>query len=103
LKGEELTQDDLTDLALLRFDLMAAIDVDSTNGLPGLVRAAHLLPASREDQNGNGPAYRFLDPQLAGQISIDFLDLMDSEQARWLVIGERAGRQILASGQSWWV
>jgi len=78
LKGEELTQDDLTDLALLRLDLMAAIDVDSTNGLPGLVRAAHLLPAARGDQNGTGPAYQFLDPQLAGQISIDFLDLMDS-------------------------
>jgi len=28
LRGEELTQDDLTDLALLRLDLMAAIEVD---------------------------------------------------------------------------
>ena len=27
LRGEELTQDDLTDLALLRLDLMVAIDV----------------------------------------------------------------------------
>jgi GTP-binding protein HflX len=37
LRGEQLTQDDLTDLALLRLDLMAAIDVDSTTGLPGLI------------------------------------------------------------------
>ena len=44
LRGEQLTQDDLTDLALLRLDLMVAIDVDPDNGLPGLVRAAHLLP-----------------------------------------------------------
>ena len=44
LRGEELTQDDLTDLALLRLDLMAAVDVDPETALPGLVRAAHLLP-----------------------------------------------------------
>jgi GTP-binding protein HflX len=50
LLGENLTQDDLTDLALLRLDLMAAIEV-KTDGLPGLVRAAHLLPA-----NGNPAA-----------------------------------------------
>src|SRR6266496_3182100 len=46
LRGEELTQDDLTDLALLRLDLMAAIEVDGKTGLPGLVRAAHLLPST---------------------------------------------------------
>lgn len=46
LRGEELTQDDLTDLALLRLDLMVAIDVDPETGLPGLMRAAHLLPMS---------------------------------------------------------
>ena len=44
LRGEDLTRDDLTDLALLRLDLMAAIDVDGRTGLPGRVRAAHLLP-----------------------------------------------------------
>src|ERR1041385_4495157 len=44
LRSEPLTQDDLTDLALLRLDLMAAIDVHPETGLPGLVRSAHLLP-----------------------------------------------------------
>src|SRR5882724_7657725 len=48
LRGEVLTQDDLTDLALLRLDLMAALDVDSRTGLPGLVRAAHLMPVSAD-------------------------------------------------------
>jgi GTP-binding protein HflX len=42
LKEEPLTQDDLTDLALLRFDLIAAIGV--RNGLPGNIYAAHLMP-----------------------------------------------------------
>jgi GTP-binding protein HflX len=59
LRGEELTQDDLTDLALLRLDLMVAIDVDPETGLPGLLRAAHLLPmtagyASDAGSSGSG-------------------------------------------------
>ena len=57
LRGEELTQDDLTDLALLRLDLMVAIDVQPESGLPGLVRAAHLLPITAErETNGKLPA-----------------------------------------------
>ena len=57
LRGEPLTQDDLTDLALLRLDLMAAIDVDAESGLPGLVRAAHLLPLhAGELDNATTPA-----------------------------------------------
>jgi GTP-binding protein HflX len=43
LKGEPLSQDDLTDLALLRLDLMAAIAVGA-DGLPGRVDYAHILP-----------------------------------------------------------
>jgi GTP-binding protein HflX len=49
LKGESLTKDDLTDLALLRFDLMVAIEV-AADGLPGAVYYAHLLPANPEDK-----------------------------------------------------
>src|ERR1700755_1249980 len=49
LRGEDLTRDDLPDLALLRLDLMAAIDVDEQTGLPGVVRAAHLLPLHAGD------------------------------------------------------
>lgn len=43
LNEESLTQDDLTDLALLRLDLLVAIGV--RNGLPGNIFAAHLMPA----------------------------------------------------------
>jgi GTPase len=43
LNGEPLTRDDHTDLALLRLDLVAAIEVGE-DGLPGRVHYAHLLP-----------------------------------------------------------
>ena len=43
LKSESLTQDDLTDLALLRLDLIAAITI-KPDGFPDQVWAAHLLP-----------------------------------------------------------
>jgi GTPase len=86
LRGEEgLTRDDLTDLALLRLDLMAAIDVDPQSGLPGLVRAAHLMPAaaskngaSNGETDSESQTYRFLDPRLPGQFDINFLDLIES-------------------------
>ncbi len=43
LKSENLTQDDLTDLVLLRLDLMAAITI-KPGGVPDQLWAAHLLP-----------------------------------------------------------
>jgi GTPase len=80
LRGEPLTQDDLTDLALLRLDLMVAIDVDSESGLPGVVRAAHLLPLhSGELDNPSAPdLYGFLEPKLASHLDLDFLWLINS-------------------------
>lgn len=85
IRGEAgLTHDDLTDLALLRLDLMAAIDVDPKTGLPGMVRAAHLLPAtakSQQEENGEQKAFQFLDPRLPGQFDLDFLELIESLEA----------------------
>ncbi|HVG29246.1 MAG TPA: GTPase HflX [Pyrinomonadaceae bacterium] len=81
LRGEELTQDDLNDLALLRLDLMAAVEVDSRTGLPGVVRAAHLLPSTAADIEGdtaNEHAFAFLDVEVASQLDVDFLDLINS-------------------------
>lgn len=80
LRGEELTQDDLTDLALLRLDLMVALDVDARTGLPGLVRAAHLLPMneSQPATNGNNQHFSFLDPRPPSQMDVDFLALINS-------------------------
>src|SRR6266571_5489352 len=87
LRGEELTRDDLTDLALLRLDLMAAIDVDEATGLPGVVRSAHLLPSSAAELGTKGQAkhFEFLDPVAPSRLDVDFLALMDaleSEMAR---------------------
>jgi GTPase len=87
LRGEELTRDDLTDLALLRLDLMVAIDVDEGNGLPGVVRCAHLLPAvpGEAGTNGNSKHFALLDPAVASQLDVDFLGLieaLESEMAR---------------------
>lgn len=45
LKSEPLTKDDLTDLALLRLDLVAALGVGN-DGLPGVLHLGTLLPAS---------------------------------------------------------
>jgi len=83
LRGEELTQDDLTDLALLRLDLMAAIEVDQNTGLPGVLRAAHLLPStpSEIETNGSARQFEFLDPAQPSQINIDFLELINSLEA----------------------
>ena len=104
LRGEELTQDDLTDLALLRLDLMAAIDVDPESGLANLVRAAHLLPLhAGELQNGGGTPYAFLEPKPPSQLDLDFLALINSleeEMARNRQVSRRAetrDRAILVS------
>ncbi|MEE8185883.1 MAG: GTPase HflX [Thermodesulfobacteriota bacterium] len=47
LKNEPLSQDDLTDLALLRLDMMAALGVHQ-DGLPGDIFISHLLPLNKE-------------------------------------------------------
>jgi GTP-binding protein HflX len=80
LRGEELTQDDLTDLALLRLDLMVSLDVDNRTGLPGMVRAAHLLPTTVAELDADAKAqpYAFLEPQIPSQLDVDFLALINS-------------------------
>ncbi|WP_020675430.1 GTPase HflX [Geopsychrobacter electrodiphilus] len=49
LKQEPLSRDDLTDLELLRLDLMVALGV-TAQGLPGRVEYAHLLPTGETSQ-----------------------------------------------------
>jgi GTP-binding protein HflX len=83
LKNEPLTRDDLTDLSLLRLDLMVAIGLDPA-GRPLTTHAAHLLPQPPVE-NGNGRpltdrdrarAYHFLEPLHPAQLDVDFLDLI---------------------------
>jgi len=83
LLGEPLTSDDLTDLALLRLDLMSAIAVNPETGHPDLVYSAHLLPskASEIQDNGGSKPYEFLTPAHPSQIDTDFLTLINSLEA----------------------
>jgi GTPase len=65
LNGEALTQDDLTDLALLRLDLMAAVNL-AEDGYPRTVNVAHLLPGTADRL-----PHRFLPPLSPGALDID--------------------------------
>lgn len=72
LNGEKLTQDDLTDLALLRLDLVCAVEADS-NGIPGMVHTAHLIP-----ENPEGEYWLFLKPVRPSEIALNFTDFIQA-------------------------
>jgi len=80
LRGEDLNQDDLTDLALLRLDMISAIQVDLETGLPGKVHSAHLLPGKTVRNNGGSLElpYMFLEPAVPSQLGVDFISLITS-------------------------
>lgn len=94
LLGEKLTQDDLTDLALLRLDLMSIIQVDRKDGLPGLVYSAHLLPGRSVDSvrsvvddperittdntESTEKQYVFLEPAIPAHLDTNFISLIES-------------------------
>jgi GTP-binding protein HflX len=77
LHREPLTQDDLTDLALLRLDLMAAITIDQ-EGLPDQVHAAHLLPQETDGEN-----WRVLSPLPPWDPDIDCRALIRSLESEF--------------------
>ena len=92
LLGEKLTQDDLTDLALLRLDLMSIIQVDRKDGLPGLVYSAHLVPTAAESLEAEAQSlpYEYLEPNVASQLDTNFIQLINSledEMARIRLTG----------------
>src|SRR6185436_16554931 len=73
------SQDDLTDLGLLRFDLIAAIGVGA-NGLPADVHLAHILPPNPQgrlcDVWASTPFHAFeLD-------CLQFIESLEAELAR---------------------
>ena len=79
LAGEKLTQDDLTDLALLRLDLMSIIQVDRKDGLPGMVYSAHLVPTAADSLEAETSLpYEFLEPNIPSQLDTDFTSLIES-------------------------
>ncbi|MBI3582589.1 MAG: GTPase HflX [Nitrospinae bacterium] len=67
LDNEPLTKDDLTDLAMLRLDLMSAIEVKE-DGLPGRIYTAHLL-----SENPEGKMWELLPPAYLSHFQLDAL------------------------------
>ncbi len=92
LQDEPLTHDDLTDLALLRLDLMSAIQVDRSTGLPGLVHSAHLLPAGNGQADDSRP-YEFLKPEIPAQLDTDFSELVQSLETEMARVRQTARQQ----------
>jgi len=87
LNNEPLSRDDLTDLALLRLDLMAAIG-QSADGYPHTVHVAHLLPGTSERL-----PHRQLPPLPPGALDIDcaaMIRALEDELER-VVSGRAAG------------
>lgn len=102
LQNEPLTQDDLTDLALIRLDLIAAIGVGA-NGLPADFYLAHILPPN--------PQGKFSDvwapcPFHAFQLECDkFVEALEAELASTAAThsvrdGQESALLISASKQS---
>ena len=95
LQGEPLTHDDLTDLALLRLDLMASIEV-LDRGLPGKISLANLIPF-----NDQGKNWRCWEPLPVASLDLNCLELiqaLEDEFARTQKgreAGDRRDRAIL--------
>lgn len=62
-----MSEEDLTDLALLRLDMMVALTVDE-DGHPGLIYSAHLLPDNPEKK-----VWEIEPPFSLAQLEMDFL------------------------------
>jgi GTP-binding protein HflX len=72
LNNEPLTRDDLTDLALLRLDVMAAMTI-TESGYLHRVHVSHILPTSSD-----GEPFQILKPLSLDQLDIGCLDLIQS-------------------------
>ena len=87
LTPETLSKDDLTDLALLRLDMMAVISSNS-EGLPQKIHVAHIMPKKFRKS-----PYQLLPPLNPGNLDIDCLALiqaLEDELAR-VISGHQAG------------
>jgi len=105
LRGEPLTRDDLTDLALLRLDLVAAIQV-AADGQPGAIELAYLAPPSEDGGDGEDTAYenhfhRLGAPEVH-RLDLDFEATMTALEEEWSRLvdgaGETTGERALVIG-----
>jgi GTPase len=72
LRDETLSNDDLTDLALLKLDLVMAMTI-TADGYPAIAHGAHLLP-----ENPNGDLWQLLDKVPVHKLRLDILELVRS-------------------------
>jgi GTP-binding protein HflX len=90
LDSSTLTQDDLSDLALLRLDAVAAIAANA-DGQPGAVQVAHLLPQTVDGHNwaiNKAPHPAALDLDFAALVAS-----LEEELARVETAGAGRGRE----------
>lgn len=74
LQGEPLTGEDLTDLALLRLDMIMALNVEVNGSSSGLlIHSAHLLP-----DNPGKKVWEIDPPTSVSQLDVDFLKWIQS-------------------------
>ncbi|MFH1994745.1 MAG: GTPase HflX [Nitrospinota bacterium] len=85
LDDEVLTQDDLTDLAILRLDLMGIINV-SDDGLPTNIHLAHLIPP-----HASNPTWVILPPVSPFSLDIECETLISSVEREILNYYEASG------------
>jgi GTP-binding protein HflX len=72
LQGEPLTEEDLTDLALLRLDMMVALYINGTDA-SGVIHSAHLLP-----DNPDKKVWKIDPPSSVSQYDLDFVKWIQS-------------------------
>ena len=96
LQDQPLNQEDLTDLALLRLDMIAAVTV-GLQGLPGTISIAHLLPPNPEQK-----IYEVMPPLPVHAVDLDTADFIaqlerEMERAQSAVEVGKKDRAILVS------
>ncbi len=96
LKNAPLNQEDLTDLALLRLDMIAALVV-GPNGIPGTISLAYLVPP-----NPSGKITEVLPPQSVHALDMDAAEFIadierEMERAQSALVVGKKDRAILVS------
>lgn len=77
LNGEGLTTDDLTDLALLRLDLISAVETGE-DGLPGYAHTAHLIP-----ENPDGTFWLIMKKDRPSEMHLNFLAFIQALESEF--------------------
>ena len=88
LQGEPITEEDLTDLALLRLDMMVTLTTNG-KGVQEQISSAHLLPDNPEKK-----VWEINPPSSLGQLDIDFFKFIQSLEDEF----QRGQRSVATKG-----